>query len=278
MEILVNNQPADIKIENEKTVGEVVAGIEQWLVALGHRLSGLSIDGQAMDVSLLEEAFSREVNTIKTLGIFTSSLAELAVMSLSNLLGDLEEFDSIEFCKRNDFYESWKQTPQAVFTYEQMPDLYDLYTNYFENSGPAGNILRTITEERLKETEAPLEEFSNLHPQLEETCNRLIDLPLDIQTGKDGRAAMTIQLFSGIAEKIFRIYCQFNTQGFIKPDESVSRLISEFNDAVKELLNAYEVQDTVLIGDLAEYEMAPRLMELYNTINHFVSKQEVEIK
>jgi hypothetical protein len=43
--------------------------------------------------------------------------------------------------------------------------------------------------------------------------------------------------------------------------------MEEFGAALKELLAAYEVRDAVLVGDLAEYELAPRLRGLYAAIN-----------
>ena len=47
----------------------------------------------------------------------------------------------------------------------------------------------------------------------------------------------------------------------------VSVYMGEFNSALKELLQAYEQNDSVLIGDLAEYELAPRLRSLYAALN-----------
>jgi len=128
--------------------------------------------------------------------------------------------------------------------------------------------LRSITEERLREIQTPVDEFSNLRPLLEETCARLTDLPLDIQTGKDARVSQTIQIFIGITEKIFRVYRQLEIQGYIPKsaaEKNLTQQINDFNGAVKELLLAYERNDTVLIGDLAEYEIAPRLQKIYYT-------------
>jgi hypothetical protein len=47
---------------------------------------------------------------------------------------------------------------------------------------------------------------------------------------------------------------------------SVYQMINDFNSPARELVQAYENNDTVLIGDLSEYEMAPRLQEIYNAI------------
>jgi hypothetical protein len=268
MEIKINGKTADITIDNEKTVAQVMAGIEQWLSGSGHRLSGLTVDGQAADLSSLENVFAKEIDTVKTLDISTMSITELAAMSLANLLGDIDEFDDLSFDGRNDFFTNWKERPHAVFTFEQMPDLYSFFENTFLNGSFSAQTLRSITEERLREIQTPVNEFSSLRPIIEEVCARLTDLPLDIQTGKDARAAQTIQIFSGITEKIFRIYGQLEIQGYIPQtaaEKNLTQQINDFNSAIKELLLAYEKNDTVLVGDLAEYEIAPRLKDLYNT-------------
>jgi hypothetical protein len=94
---------------------------------------------------------------------------------------------------------------------------------------------------------------------------RLEDLPLDIQTGKDGRAAETVSLFSTIAEKLFRLLLQLKSQGETE-NLPAQDFLEEFGTALKELLAAYEAKDSVLIGDLAEYELAPRLGSFYASL------------
>jgi hypothetical protein len=268
MEIKINGKSADITIDNEKTVAQVMSGIEQWLSGSGHRLSGLIIDGKTADLSSLENIFAKEIDAVKTLDILTMSVTDLAAMSLVNLLADIDEFERLPFDGRNNFFTAWKERPQALFILEQMPDFFSFFENTFLKGAFGVQALRSITEERLREIQTPVDEFSNLRPLLEETCVRLTDLPLDIQTGKDARASQTIQIFSGITEKIFRVYRQLEIQGYIPKSAAEKNLtgqINDFNGAVKELLLAYEKNDTVLVGDLAEYEIAPRLQKIYYT-------------
>ena len=42
--------------------------------------------------------------------------------------------------------------------------------------------------------------------------------------------------------------------------------IGEFDSTLRDLIRAYEERDTVLVGDLAEYELAPRLLKFYSAI------------
>jgi hypothetical protein len=271
MEIKINGKPADITLEHEKTIGEVIVNLDQWLNNSGHRLSGLAVNDQTIDLSLIETVFSRETNTVKILDIYTSSVAELSVQSLLHLLGDIDDHNSLSFDEKQIFFNNWKSMPQAQFTSEQMPDIFLLYSNAFSQGGVDSDILRSITEERLREIQEPVFEFEKMRSLIDDVCARLVDISLDIQTGKDAKAAQTIQLFSGIAVKILRIFGQLDFQGFF--EDSVPPSIDNFNGNVKELLDAYERQDTVLVGDLAEYEIAPGLQELYNAILDNIHKR-----
>jgi len=270
MEITINGQAADIVLDNEKTIGEIMAGLEQWLASAGQRLSGLSINNAPVLSSSFEEVLKKDVATVNVLDIKTISLAELFLESLLNLNSDIEEFESLKFDEKQEFIRSWKERPQAMFSLEQMPDIYNIFINLFSGGDINTKFVSSVIEERLREVKEPMEELNNLKPLLNEICTSLVNLALDIQTGKDAQAAKTVKVFSGLSEKILRIVQQLDIQGALsqKPEEkeTFSGIINEFGKIIKELLEAYEKHDMVLIGDLAEYEASPKLQELYSTI------------
>jgi len=279
MKITINGQAADIVPDNEKTVGEIMAGLEQWIANAGQRLSGLSINNTPVPSSAFEEIFKKDTATVNVLDIKTTSLAELFLESLLNLNADIEEFENLKFNEKQDFLKIWKERPQAMFTLEQMPDLYSIYVNLFSGGDINAKFVSSVTEERFREVKEPLQELSNLKVLLDETCTKLTDLALDIQTGKDAQAAKTIQVFSGLSEKILRIVKQLDIQGDLSQEpeekEAFSGIINKFGKLITELLEAYEKHDTVLIGDLAEYEASPKLQELYSVIiNNSQSAQQ----
>ena len=276
MTIKINGQTADITLDTEKTVGEVLAAVEQWLDNSGHRLSGLTIDDEIVSASTLETAFSREVRTIKILDIFTSPLSELSAQSLAQVYRDIDEYESLGFDEKQAFNEIWNESPQARHLAEQLPDIFAMCGRAFSGEMNSG-IIRTVVEERLRELENPAGELSVMEQLTAEVSGRLEELPLDIQTGKDARASETIQIFSSVAEKVFRIINILKIQGCsietIKVGESAMYdYIAEFNSVVKETLAAYEQQDTVLVGDLAEYELAPRLRGLTTALSRAVGE------
>jgi hypothetical protein len=267
MDILINGQKADITLDNEQTVGDILAAFEQWL-GNSTRLSGLSIDGEMAHTGSLEELLRRDIQSVKTLDIITSSLPQLIIESLLRVYQDIDEYENLGFDEKQRFREQWGESPQARLLAEQLPELSECCITAFSGNGLNPRMLRAIIEERLREFQDPAGELGRVEPLVAEICVRLEDLPLDIQTGKDSRAVETVRIFSNIAEKIFRIFNVLKAEGLstdeIKVAEiPVSDYIAEFSAALKELLAAYEQRDAVLVGDLAEYELAPRLRGLY---------------
>jgi len=271
MKIKLNGVDADIKPENEKTIGEILSALDTWLTGSGHRLSGLIIDGKAVNAREMELSFSRGIETVDTLDICTSSLSQLISESLTRTIQDIEDFQSAGFDEKAVFSGKWKESPQGCLLAEQYPELFEWTIKAFSGEGCSPQVLTALFEERLRELLDPAGEMGRIAQLVDDICARLTEFPLDIQTGKDAKAAETVNVFSGVAEKVFRIYHTLKIEGFPVADITVDNMpiiiyITEFSKALKELLDAYERRDTVLIGDLAEYEMAPRLRGLHAAV------------
>jgi len=281
MKIKINGADADVRPENEKTVGEILGALDAWLSGTGHRLSGLNIDGKAVDAGEMELSFSRDIDTVDTLDICTSSLPQLVAESLSLTTRDIEDFREAGFDQKTGFADKWKESPQGRLLSEQFPELFDWTIKTFSGTGCSPQVLNALFEERLRELRDPAGELRRTAPLVDDICARLADFPLDIQTGKDARAAETVNVFSGVAEKVFRIFRTLGIEGYPVTGITIDNIpvndyITEFDKALNELLDAYEKRDTVLIGDLAEYEMAPRLRGLYAAVSEVVKGENNE--
>jgi ribosome-associated toxin RatA of RatAB toxin-antitoxin module len=269
MIIKINDKPLDFSLDNESTLGDVFNSLEQWLSNSGHRLSEIFIDGQAVSAGMLEEVFKKEVKSINNLDIHTNAIAELAAASLQSLLIDIDEYEKLKFDEKAKFFDNWKERAQAVFIMEEMPDLYSYFKSTFLNGEVAAATLRSVTEEIQREVNEPLKELVKIEPVLNEICAKLINLPLDIQTGKDLIAAQSLQLFTAITEKLIRLFYQLSTQGYLVQIEEAKKIAEDFGkfrDILSQLLESYEKHDIIIVGDLAEYEAAPKLKELYTNI------------
>ncbi|MCL2808860.1 MAG: hypothetical protein FWD24_02205 [Treponema sp.] len=282
MEIKINDKTLDVSLDNECTVGEVLANLEQWLTDSGHRISEINIDGQSVSASMIEEIFGRDIKTITCIDIHTNVIAELTAASLINLLEDINEYANLNFEEKTNYFDKWKDSATAQFIRAEIPDLYMFCVNTFSIGEVAVHTLISITEEIQREVHDPKKELTDIEPILNEICERLVDLPLDIQTGKDARAAQTIQVFTAVTEKIFRIIKQLDIQGYFLKNESaasqnekpITQLLTEFGCVLKDLLEAYEKNDSVLVGDLTEYEASPKLKDLYKKVIENIHNQE----
>jgi hypothetical protein len=279
MKIRINGVDADIQLETEQNVGEILCGLDAWLNNTGHRLSGMSIDGEIISAGSIDACFGRNIETITTLDLYTTPVLQLFAESLINTLQDINAYETAIFEEKGRFAGQWKQSPQALLLAEHSPELFDWASQTFSGEGSGTQAFRVLVEERLRELQDPAAEMSRTGPLVSEICARLEELPLDIQTGKDARAAETVRTFSGVAEKIFRVINVLKKEGFPVEEIAVENMpvtayIAEFSTALRELLAAYEQHDTVLVGDLAEYEMAPRLRSLHAAVADLITRRK----
>jgi hypothetical protein len=271
MDIRINGKQADITLEGEKTLGELLSALESWLRGSGHRISGLKLNGERVGEDSLDRAFNRDLGTVESLDLETSSWAEHAAQSIASLYGLLAELENAAYQERESLREKWAALPGARFLHSEIPELWAMADRSFAGEGAAPGELRALLEERLRELENPRRELAAAAPLVESLAGRLKDLPLELQTGKDRRASETMGIFSTLAEKLVRLFNLLKIEGLFPENITVEGTpvldyIGEFDSTLKELIRAYEEGDTVLVGDLAEYELAPRLVQFYAAI------------
>jgi len=268
MDIRINGKSANITLESERKVGDVLAGIENWLEDSLFFISGLELDGKMYGSNMLDSVFEMPLEGISSINIKTSGWAELMLEALSGLKGDLEFFETLDAAGLEENRRHWETTAPALFLKSNAPELYNLVIKTMEGSFPVSGTVSLVSE-RIREIEDPSRELAGSQTLIAEVAKRLEELPLDIQTGKDGRAAETISVFSTLAEKVYRLLFLYKHYGAAYenievqlPDGNLTfkDYLVEFSTALKELACAYENNDTVLVGDLAEYELSPRLL------------------
>ena len=273
MLISINGKPVDITLDTEKTLGDVLSGIEQWISPSRSRIQKLNLNGNDICENTLSSEFGREIGDIKELEIFVSSWCELAAEALMNLLETCAIYEKAPFAERQQIISHWEGLAAARFLASDIPDIYNLSRQFFSGEGLSSSDFVILIEERLRETQDPRLEIENCEDFVKSIAQRMEELPLDMQTGKDLRAAETIQLFSRTCEKLFRFFFISKLEGlvmesFLIDEIPVISFLEEFNSALNELSSAYEKQDTVVTGDIAEYELAPRVIKFHTALKN----------
>lgn len=86
-----------------------------------------------------------------------------------------------------------------------------------------------------------------------------------LQTGRDREAMDTVIRFTEESQTLLRLLSGLQSTGKLDPaaavigETTVEQFFPDLNRVLTELIEAFEVKDSVLIGDLLEYEVTPRL-------------------
>jgi hypothetical protein len=128
--------------------------------------------------------------------------------------------------------------------------------------------LGSLFGERLAELRSPVGEMRGAAALFDDRAPDLAEIPILLQTGKEDRAMKNVLFFIEIFNKVIRIIPELRRSGVDTASISVSgasmpEFYGSFNDVLRQLTDAFEHKDAVLIGDLAEYEILPRMKSFF---------------
>lgn len=102
-------------------------------------------------------------------------------------------------------------------------------------------------------------------------ASKMNEIPEKLQAGKDKEASEMITLLADFISN----FCHTASLSALFPDtfknltidgKSIKDFFEDFNQILSDFEQAISSKDTVLIGDLAEYEISPRLQAIENSI------------
>ena len=197
MDIYINNTKADITLEDEKTIEDVLKGIEIECEKIDATIIGVSIDGTEIDAEELSNRFSDLIENTSTLEITT-------------------------ICK-------------------------DDIASYFQS----------------------------IFETLEELETKLTEIPVNLQSGKEIEATETVKVFAESFDNFWKavnlssLFSEYfaNTK---EKAQKISDFLADFAPILSDFENAFKDKDTVLIGDLSEYEIAPRIAQMKEFCSDFI--------
>lgn len=288
MTLTIDKKEIDFTLDNEKYLKEVIQNINNWLNENQLIIEKLYINNQ--DYS--SHDLNIELKDIHIIDIETLSFTELNINNLSwikyffeRLINAINEWD-MEILKqvKNEvpfvinhlpiILSPDNKIPQYLYS-EKLTEFLEIY-NYFickeevVNKKELTDFLETIVvvlTERLHEyTDAKKELISSIDI-LYNLKDDLESVSIYLQSGKEKEARVIMGKFTEIFNKILRII-NFNLKNFeLKDGENIQEFTEGLDDILNELLEGYESQDTVLIGDILEYELSPRIETLKNTFS-----------
>ncbi len=288
MILTIDKKRIDFTLENERFLNEVIESINYWLSDNQLIIEKLYINNE--DYS--QKDLNIKLDNINIIDIETLSFRDLNINNLTwikfffeKLVNGIEKWDQMilsQIKKELPFVLNHlpvilsldNSAPEESYN-DLIIEMMEKY-NYFKykeedvNKTEAISILNNIIillNERIKEYTDTKEELLKSIGILATIKPDLGSVSIFLQSGKSIEASNIMDKFFRIFHKILRIL-NFN----LKNSELISNnRIDDFtqglDDILGELVEGYESQDLVLIGDILEYEICPRVEILEKIFN-----------
>ncbi len=281
MKIYINQDEIDFTLEQEKNLGDLCTSVEKWLVPRGFTVGAIVLDDQELSPDKREEWKDRSLDNCEELRFTALTLMELKAQNLTTLL---------HYCQmlQNSLKEgNIKLLEELLAEYRYIEDSYEVLledyshtirdhmANILKMNGfiPAGErseemvrtvlesfiMLETVIQGRLDEIADPVRAGSDCYDAIIAMMSDMEEVSVFLQTGKDKQAMDIIIRFTELFQKLLRIFTYLPQEMKESHGEDLKAYISDMSGILKELTEAFSSEDTILMGDLMEYEILPRM-------------------
>lgn len=283
MKITINDVPISFELEHEQSLGEVIDGIQHWLAGTGHHIQSIAVNGTTQDLTSAHW-HALELSTVETIAITANSVSQDAIEGLETLVSYLSLLQRV----MQEGTDEQVETVMQELPYVEegirrfVPDMADLlseYVNAVDLSDPSARAkiairtgeIGTILESRQQELLDPERAIHAASALMRDLIPRFLLVSQQVQSGSEREAMNTVAHFSEVASRIMRLLPRYLA---IHPEvEEVqidgapfAEAVAGINQMLGELEEAFQRGDWVLVGDLMEYEMAPRFETIVDHI------------
>jgi hypothetical protein len=287
LNIQLNDQPLDVTIAETETLGEVVRDLESWLTGTDLVLYSVRHQDRELLSRPEEEWAAIPQGQVDTLRVTVRPVRELVALNLQtvNEYLDLLTANLPPGGETVPPPHSPAVVPQALL--DGYPAMAESLAQHFPDSRPAlqaleallrspeGELqdpvggqatalierLRSRVSLRLGELADPQEALRMLAPSLDRCIEEISEVSILLQTGRNRQAMEVMTRFSEVSQDLIRVISRDLGDCPVE-GKALPEFYKELNGILAELIEAFRVRDSVLIGDLMEYEVAPRLQAL----------------
>lgn len=275
MELLVNSQPVELTLEDESTLGEVISGVRSWLAESRLFVTDIHVDEHEVPLEVPNSWEEQDLEQVGEIRIEAHPQWQVDLALLDTAVEDLREAESDPSLGPT----VQKRLLETVRFLRHL-DLGMVEDRLGQNRplGPedvaaAGTILRS----RRQEIADPWREAMATAPLIEEMLPQVEEVAVLLQTGRDGEAMNILIRFIELVSRLLRLFghltysAEHDPGGKISAEgSSLEEVTGKLNTTLRELVDAFSNQDSVLIGDLLEYEVTGQVRELLS----FLQEQE----
>ncbi|MFP4205186.1 MAG: hypothetical protein ACLFRR_08065 [Spirochaetaceae bacterium] len=292
MEVLINEKPVDVTLEDERTLGEVLDELRGWLGNAELYITDVVVDEQNVRLDTpeswaamsIDDVGRIEINALPPWQVKANGLRVIA--SYFEILRDVLQADDRE--RLTELSAEAQYIAEGLPTYAgdlvNRNDRSDVFFRIIDAPEVRQAVLPdaerrrelqgyldqavTVLRARQRELSQPHTEAWATSEALQGLLSQVTEVSVLLQRGEDREAMDLLVRFTELTSKLLRVMPQVaRTTGSDELSiEQLERYGAELNATLEELVEAFGVQDSVLIGDLVEYELVPKIEELIRIV------------
>lgn len=273
----------DIETEN-KQFGNILGDLDELVDKMGAIISAIHLDGKEMSLKEIEGLMNSSAESPGKVDVSIKFIKEIKVDGINCIVtmmdAAISAFTSnnkFQIDDLNDFWLSVKETYYNYCSVEEQSFL-EAFEEALEKKDTGivsfSKQIKSFFVERLVELENPELAMLGAAKLFFRIKNDLSEVSLKLQTGRDKEAINTMIIVVELISKTVRVLPDYlqSLHDKNKPEPIINGCTTaEFygllNNVLKELADAFEAKDGILIGDLAEYEISPRLEAFFSTLD-----------
>lgn len=305
MDIVLNGKKLDFTLENEKNLGEIINGVETWLKNSDLIITSIKISEKELLSEVTNAWKNTPIEDIARLSLTVAPTSEVHLSSLQNIVHFLEMLK--QALVKKDVHLLKELSHGYPFMIESLTLLTKrvrsgslrnqatIFVNLFPHLNEEIVSSRTVEEQEhvravidrlhaklsaiIEEMVNPFKSLQELTEDLKTSIQDISEVSILLQTGKDREAMNTLVAFSDTLQDFLRVFLllknrnDMDVSNLTISNMSFEEYYNELNSVLKELIDAFHLNDSVLIGDLLEYEIAPRLEGLVQFIKRLKSSK-----
>ncbi len=298
MEIKIDDTSIEFTLEQENTVGDVIAELKPFVESHARVISALSVDDVPFSIDEPAAWKDRTLTPIRRISVETTGPFEGRIADLETLIEYFTVFrtalQSREQARIEEVLRELSHVRAAVdpvlrfdgsgnhggalteleqalsgLTDPSAPSADDLAAapeRQIEPLNAAINRLLLLIDTRHRELSAPVAELERTARALSGYTESMSEVPVLLQTGKEREAMERIAGFSELMSRLLRLCSLAMIYRSCLPvdwnPQTLEDEVVQLNSVLQELVEAFDAGDSVLIGDLVEYEVVPGLQNL----------------
>lgn len=290
MDISMNGTATEIAVAG-RNVGDVLSELDEHAEKAGAIITGIRYNGKNLDAESIAGITGDPADGPGSLELSAESATDMKARAIDTLLQlidaaavatDTETHEAV----RN-AWASYRSAFDGLYSAEESSFL-DAFGKELTGNGSAVNKiddkeaeagttaginetaarLASFFGERLAELRDPAAAMMTASQLFDSIRTDLSEVAVRLQTGKEAEGMHTMVMVVELINKTVRILPDFmrTVPGAARlaiDGKDIGDFYDDFNIVFRELAGAFESKDSVLIGDLAEYEILPRLSSFF---------------